>query len=146
MKKIELILWVLGLIWVALLATPPAMWIEPHELFVPESVAGTDFTIIYSGEIYQEFTGSYTVTIRDANTLATPTGGEMVSGARPYSPDAVGGRPNPITISWWANDIEASALAPGYYILTTCWTIINPFLGLVPDKVICRDSNVFRLT
>lgn len=146
MKKIEMVLWVLGLAWVGLFAVPAEYWIEPHSVFVPGGVAGSDFQVIYNGDIYHEFNGSYSVTLRDAETLATPTGGEMVSGVRPYSPDATDGRPNPITMSWWAHLIDVSSLVPGYYVMTTCWTVHTPFYGLVPDKVTCRDSNVFILS
>jgi len=145
MRITELIVWALGFLWITLFAIPATIWFEPHTMFVPDATAGEDFELIYTGDVNREFTGYYSVTIRRAEDFSTPTGGEMRSGTRPYSPDAVSGRPDPITMSWWAHEIDVESLEPGYYILNTCWTVVNPFFGLVPNKTVCIESNVFYL-
>jgi hypothetical protein len=145
MHRIELLLWVVGLFWASLLVVPASFWFDPHTLYVPDAVAGEDFELIYTGDVNRDFNGYYSVLIRSAEDLSTPNGGEMRSGTRPYSPEAVTSRPNPITMSWWAHEIDVENLEPGYYLLNTCWTIVNPLFGLVPNKTVCIESNVFHL-
>jgi hypothetical protein len=145
MRRLELILWVCAVIWAGLLLVPASYWFNPHTLHIPDAIAGEDFELLFTGDVERDFTGYYSVVIRNVEDFSTPTGGEMRSGARPYTPDAVQGRPDPITMSWWAHEVDVENLEPGYYVLNTCWTIIRPFLGLTPNKTVCIESNVFHL-
>lgn len=123
---------------------PATWWHEVEQVRVIDAGAGDDFEIVVVGGPLRDFEGSYQVTISEARTGASPAGGEHAGGVRPYSPTAVSNRPSPITISWWAPDIDYEHLPPGDYIMSTCWTVHHPFI-FFPAKSYCVDSNVFVL-
>lgn len=143
MRRVEWFLWLVLGVWAILSAWPASSWHGITEIRVLDSTQGQDFEIVVVGRPLREFTGSYQVTISDAVTGATCAGCEHVSGARPYSPENE--RPDTVTISWWAPDIDYQAMEPGSYVMETCWTIHSPFGEFAPvaDKHMCVASNVF---
>lgn len=143
MKSLEKFLWVLLGVWLVAMAWPASYWMRVDQIRVLDSFQGEDFELVLVGGPTRRFSGSYQVTVRNSTTLETPSGAEHFSGVRPYDPDAVVSRPDPITISWWGADVDYGNLEPGNYIVTTCWTVHGPFFGLVPNKTLCVDSNVF---
>lgn len=136
-------MWLVFGVWLVLVAWPASWWHGITEIRVADHAQGQDFAIVIAGRPLREFTGSYQVTILDAVTGETCVGCEHVSGVRPYSPENQ--RPDVPTISWWGADIDYAGIAPGAYVMETCWTIHSPFGQFVPipAKHLCVESNVF---
>ena len=48
-------------------------------------------------------------------------------------------------IKWWApGDSRCWNLPPGRHVMTTCWEWKTP-MPFLPDKIVCRDSNIFEI-
>lgn len=136
----EAIIWIVFTIWLIALAMPASYYKESGTLKV-DTEGQEEMIIVYTGEIHREFLGVYSVIIRDAHTDKIVA--EDRSNTILYKPNS--NRPNPITLDWWAPGIADIELPPGYYVMTTCWTIKRPFGGIVPEKHICVTSNVFEV-
>jgi hypothetical protein len=50
--------------------------------------------------------------------------------------------PKVLTLAWWTEN-QCHPLPVGKYIITTTWTVSG--LGIVPDKSLAVDSNIFEV-
>lgn len=152
LQRIYLGLWgvlICASVWIALALWPAGYWHDTGFVLVRDHERGEDFRVDFSGGPRAEFVGSYQIVMRRSGTgeiPSTPDGAPNGRGGPfPYVPNSK--KPDVIRISWWAGDKwRAFTKVPaGSYYVDTCWTIHRPFFGLVPDKVTCKRSNVFRV-
>lgn len=140
MRGYERIVWVVAGVWVLLAATPASLWYNAGTVYVEDSVSGTPPSMIYRGGPVRDFKGNYKVILRDAATEKTVY--ESESGVFGYR---TGVERGDIDLKWWAPLFEYP-LPPGTYFIETCWTVHQPFWGLVPNKNTCTDdSNIFDI-
>lgn len=102
-----------------------------------------EITLAYNGGPKAQFVGSYSVTIRKFETreVACETGSSRFR----YTPDSE--RPDPITMRWWSGGAPACInLAPGIYVMETCWTIHDRLFSLLPPVTGCVKSNRFAVS
>lgn len=133
----ELAGWLVAVAWLTMAAWPAEYWMEPGTIRVDDFLQGSDFEVISTSDPIRDFTGSYTVILRDATSGQVVQ--EYASGIFPYEHGVE--RPDPIYISWWAPGI--TPLSVGTYVMTTCWTVYETFWGIVPKKTTCSESNPF---
>jgi len=85
---------------------------------------------------------SYQVVIRDIQTgvgVCDPRSNPFT-----YVPHAK--LPAVIDLVWWTGgDTRCWPRTPGVYVMETCWTIVAPLWGLLPKKIVCRESNPFTV-
>jgi hypothetical protein len=98
--------------------------------------------LLFSREVRHDFTGSYSVIVRDGNdtVVAEDSGG-------PFGYKSTSTLPKDLTLAWWAGGISDTVrnLPAGLYNMETCWTVHNPFY-VTPSKTVCVQSNVFEVT
>lgn len=142
MRLIERAIWVVAVLWCALVLWPASYWYEAGVLRVDDFREGQTLNLIYTGGAERAFHGSYSVIIRDAGNQSVVS--EDRSGKFRYKVGSE--RPNPLTMEWWApRDLRGHNLPAGTYVMETCWVIHRPFWGLAPSKVTCAMSNPFRV-
>lgn len=143
--------WVIlgGFLYLGLVAVPSSRWIEVTSVHVNDAANPAEITLDVTREIKMFFPGVYSVTIRRSpgGSMICNTGSSLPI---PYRPGAE--LPEPLPLWWWlgtVGDLRACAenglSSPGLYMLETCHTVLRPFLGLVPEKTGCVDSNPFRI-
>lgn len=123
---------------------PFSFWYTIGTIFVEDSVQGRGdkVRLEYSGVIHRPANIKYNVTVRNFRTHQIVS--DYSSGVIPYTPNST--RPVPITFGWWSpNSPRLYNLEPGRYVMSTCWTIVEPFWGIVPPKSACAESNVFTI-
>lgn len=121
--------------------TPATFWIDPIEIHVRDSPYGEQpTTLVYVRRISRPFNGHYQVAVR---SLADGRVACESSGNLPYR--ATEGKVVFRLDAWAPNDPRCQVLPPGDYMMDTCWTIVGPFAGLVPDKTKCVVSNKFQI-
>lgn len=102
---------------VVLALAPTSYWFEVRGYSVTDGLY-EDVRIIFDREIKHNFSGGFTVTVRDeSNSVACPVGDFDLT----YQEDA--NLPDHITLDWWIGHDECRGLAPGTYTLTTQWRI-----------------------
>jgi hypothetical protein len=142
MRKAEATLWLAMIFWGALAAWPANWWFDPGIIEVRDYRAGDTMEIVFTGGPVRSFIGGYSVAVRDAHSMEIVS--EDIGGPLEYETDA--GRPDPITIEWWApRAFVAHHLRPGDYLMQTCWTVLRPFGGFVPAKTVCAETDVFAV-
>jgi hypothetical protein len=135
-----------GWIWIALVAVPVSFWINVRHVTVASAETPADVTMRVDRDIKRPFAGSFVVTVR-----RSPGGGFVCSTGSSkmivYRPNAE--MPDPLYLWWWLGSKAALAscddFRPGGYLLETCWTVLQPFWGVVPEKTWCIDSNGFKI-
>jgi hypothetical protein len=122
--------------YLAMAAWPASHWYDPGQLVIPTSVAGEPVELFYQGGAVRDFTGRYTVLMRDFQTQEIVC--EAASGFFPYNTESK--RPDPLFMDWWApSDPRCNAPPAGQMQTTTCWTVSGILWGLVPPKHVCTD-------
>lgn len=142
--------WIIIALWFYLgaVAYPVTHWIDLRSVTVHDAPTAMEVTLDVDVTVQRPFYGDYEVTIRRW------PGGQFVCTAgplRPFQYTTGTQRPDPTYLWWWLGEpadisrCETNGLRPGAYTIKTCHDVINPFLGLVPDKRRCVESNVFRI-
>lgn len=130
------------LTYFGLALVPASYWHNAGAIFVPDEQHDQPIELRWQGGAQRQFLGSYTVIARslDTNRIACDArGGPFIYHLGTTIPD-------PLTLDWWApSDSRCSDLPVGAYTLETCWTVITPFWGIVPNKTQCVTSNPFRI-
>ena len=122
---------------------PASYWYDPGQLVIKNNVEGDPVQLLYQGGARRNFTGSYTVLMRDFQTQEVVC--EASSGFLSYSVDSK--RPDPLFMDWWApSDPRCNAPPVGTFQTTTCWTISGILWGLVPPKHVCTDPASHTVT
>jgi hypothetical protein len=141
--KLEYSIWVAILIWAVFSAVPARYWFDPDVLYVKSYTRGEiPVEILFSRDVNHNFTGSYSVIVRDSyDTVVAEDGGG------PFSYKKTAELPKDITLNWWASAIadDVRNLPVGLYNMETCWTVHSPFY-MTPNKTVCVQSNVFEVT
>lgn len=120
---------------------PVAFWFDAGEVFVRADGNGRP-VVIFTGGTKRDFLGSYSVIVRDVEKHQVAC--DATSAAFNYTTKA--NYPDTPGMDWWApGDPRCQSLPPSAYTMETCWTIHSPFFGLVPNKTICRSSNIFEI-
>ena len=119
---------------------PASWWMEVRSVQVTPAIAtaGAEIPMVVDREIVRPFYATWTVNVRNwdgawAIFCQSYGGGDYKVGAI---------FPKKLTLRWWTNG-QCPTLPAGKYMLTTTW-VIGP-LGLMPDKEITVDSNVFEV-
>ena len=118
----------------------PAQWIW----YTPISIEVGDGpgSIRFNRTVKREFVGAYSGTIRNVTTSTIAC--DFSGGPFPYKPESI--LPGTIDLGWWTGGKAACLELPqGSYVLETCWTVIDPIGGVLPDKRACLSSNVFKV-
>lgn len=144
--RIRAILWwivlplVLGLYTTAWLL-PATWWYEPKSVIIRSDAQGTDLAVSIDRQIKSTFDGRYMVSV-----WGVPPDGHVACAGSDYL-RYKGGlyQPHTMPLSHWADDPWCAKLPPGDYYAEACWTVLRPFLGIVPAKTVCINSNVFRI-
>lgn len=130
--------------WGALFAIPGELiWFDPQEVIISDSRIENPPTVSFKRDIKRDVKMKYQVVIRELRSkvpVCDPTRGPFT-----YRTDSE--LPTPINLIWWTGaDERCWPREEGTYIAETCWTIVEPFWGLVPPKSVCRDSNPFSIS
>lgn len=121
------------LVW--FLTLPGSAWIEAR-VTVPNYIAGENPTVDYHRTIHRTFTGNFFVEIHRAD--GSPGQWCVGSGGRIYSTHEPKSLPLGLLDYTGAKSCD---LAPGKYIITTCWT----WQVLFVSKTYCAHSNTFTV-
>ena len=125
-------------VYLALVAIPAKwIWYEPHVLTVGDGPGAIRFDRI----IKRDFVGRYSGSIRDVTTSAIVC--DFNGGPFTYRKDSA--LPERIDLEWWTGKEQCSDLDAGSYVLETCWAVVDPLWGMLPDKSVCLTSNVFKV-
>lgn len=139
MKKLEIALWGIAMTWATLALWPASFWYDAGKMEVEPAVVGHPLVLDYTGGVRREFKGSYTVVIRRTSDGVIVS--EDRSGVFVYTPHST--RPEPLTFGWWSP--RGTLPLAGTYYVKTCWTIHQPFWGVVPNKSVCTEPSIFRI-
>ena len=141
--RLEYFIWATLLLWALLTAIPATWWFDPDVMYVKSYERGKiPVELLFSREVRHDFTGSYSVIVRDGNdtVVAEDSGG-------PFGYKSTSTLPKDLTLVWWAGGISDTVrnLPAGLYNMETCWTVHSPFY-VTPSKTVCVLSNVFEVT
>lgn len=118
---------------------PASYWLDVRAVRVDSGPDSAKLGIVVVREVKREFSATWTVTIRQWD------GGWVVvcnaHGDSTFIPQAK--FPKNLNLQWWTAG-QCLPLATGKYQIKTVWKIDG--LGLVPDKQVSVDSNVFEVT
>lgn len=144
-RAFRLIDWValMMLLWAGLAAVPATwLWFSPGPVVISDSAESTPPVVDFERVIHRNTRMSYQVVIRRMATkepVCDPQRGPFT-----YRTDA--STPERIDLVWWSGaDARCWPREPGTYIAETCWTVTQPFWGIVPPKTVCRTSNPFTI-
>lgn len=126
---------VLATVYVFLMYIPATFWFQPISI---EVVKDKTAMVLVNRKTFRDFYGRYFVDVRDLNNknLTIVCSG---SGEHSYK----GGLSEPYRTSlfeWAGNNPKCALLPTGNYSIETCWVVIDPFFGIVPDKKICIEN------
>lgn len=140
MKKwhvLILAIWVAA--WLTVNLWPASWWLEVRQVQVFNSVVGEPVRMAVDRTIHREFYAQWTVRVRKVEDGGWLTACAS-SGGGTYVPIAT--LPVELGLGWWS-DGRCLALPVGQYLVNTTWKIEG---GLLPDKIISVDSNIFQVT
>jgi hypothetical protein len=118
---------------------PASYWMDVHSVHIDSGPDSAKLAMVVQRNIKRNFSAIWIVTIRqwDGDWVAVCS----ASGSGTY---VEGGKfPKTLNLNWWT-DKQCHPLLHGKYQATTTWTIGT--LGLMPDKQISIESNVFEVT
>lgn len=127
-----------GACYFAMAMVPVSFWYDVGEITVADVEQGEPILLEYNGSAVRPFVGSYSVIARRFTSRQITC--DASSAPFPYELDV--DRPDPIPMEWWApSDTRCHRLPAGAYSLKTCWTVHQPFWGLVPSKTECARAH-----
>lgn len=137
--KITDLVSVILVIWLGLVLVPVQwVWFNPVAYFVADSSVDTPPKVEFERTIKRDVTMTYSVVIRrvgNRNAVCDPVRGPFT-----YRTDA--DMPHDADLVWWTGgDERCWPREVGSYLSETCWTVVNPFWGLVPPKTVCVKGN-----
>lgn len=130
----------------AVVAVPVSWWLDVRSVEVASAATPAEVTLKVNRAIRRAFSGSFVVTVRrnPGGSFVCSTGSSTPINYRPHAE-----MPDPLYLWWWLGSKASLAscddFVPGGYLLETCWTVLRPFWGLVPEKTWCIDSNGFKI-
>lgn len=133
LATIWLSVWSVSHVW------PPSWWLTVRHVIAFDTPVKSQVVMSVDRTIHRPFLADWSVIVRQWNGhnwvvwCAANGGGE-------YRPDAA--LPDPVTLAWWSNG-RCTTPPEGQYLIATVWTIRG---GMLPDKVVRSESNVFRVT
>lgn len=120
---------------------PAQYWYEPGRIQISSVRQAEDPVVSINRTIHYSFDGLYTVSIwRDP-----PDGHVACAGSDTLRYRGGLYEPHEAPLTQWADDEWCARLPVGRYYAEVCWTVLRPFLGIVPDKTICTTSNIFSV-
>ncbi len=128
----------LGWLYVVLVATlVPSLCMDVKSVEVSSAATPEYVTMRADRTIERPFIGLFVVTLRrsPSQQFVCSTGSSKPINYRPAAE-----LPDPLYLWWWFGSkanlkpCEDEGFGPGEYLLETCWTVIPPFWGLVPEK------------
>lgn len=132
--------WLVTILLLPLMLWPASYWLDVQAIVVRSAQVGQPLSMVVDREVRRPFLGNWHVTIRQWDGAGWLTWCNA-SGKSNYRKDAR--YPKDLALQWWT-DGQCHPLPPGRYKVTTAWTIQNE--GLVPDKIVVADSNIFEVT
>lgn len=133
--SVAMVVWLIG-------AMVPAswLWFDPGPVRIADSVDGKAPAVGFTRTIHRDTAIRYSVIVRELDTHRITCDGD----GGPFTYRTGSTLPERIDLRWWAGG-ECWPLPSNTYITETCWTVVRPFLGLVPAKTVCRESNPFTV-
>lgn len=131
-----LALWVI--VWLTVNLWPSSFWLEVRQVQVFNSEEGQPVRMAVDRVIKRQFYAEWTVRVRRVQDDGWLTACAAVGGGT-YEP--IASLPVELDLGWWT-DGRCQALPVGQYLVNTTWRIEG---GLLPDKVISVDSNIFMV-
>ena len=130
-------------LWAGLSLLPvDTFWFDPGPVIVQDAFEGDSPALGFTRDIKRDTTMRYSVVMRDANLAIVC---EDRSETFTYRTDATFPADG-VDLEWWApGNMRCHRPPPGTYILETCWTATDRLFGLLWDRSICRESNVFEV-
>lgn len=131
-----LALWVL--LWLTVQLWPGSFWLEIRQVRVFSAAVGEPVRMAVDQTIHRNFYGQQSVRVRKLENdgwlmaCSSNTGGQYVT------TDML---PADLDLGWWT-DGRCQALPVGQYLVNTSWRIEG---GLLPDKIVSVDSNIFEV-
>lgn len=126
----------------ALAAVPATWWFSPGTPYVADSDTETPPKVGFAREIRRDALMTYQVVIRTTEGLTAVC--DPASQAFTYRRGAE--LPSDIDLVWWTGgDDRCWPREAGTYLMETCWTVEQPFFGLVRPKTVCRESPPFHI-
>lgn len=134
---------IICVLWGALAMVPATwLWFSPGHVVIADSSGNHPPVVEFERHIKRDVQMSYQVTIRKMRSKSPVC--DPQRGPFTYRTDAE--LPELIDLIWWSGaDVRCWPREPGTYIAETCWTVVRPFLGIVPPKTVCRESNPFTV-
>ncbi len=140
-------------VYLSAVLVPATRWYEPRELLVVGQTEDGQPQVTLERKIHASFSGRYMVQVRWAEGRGAPSDPDYVeAGALAcYGGDETnykGGLDSPYTaslIEFTGDSPRCNSLPDGIFYVNVCWTVLRPYLGLVPPKEICVTSNPFRV-
>lgn len=108
---------------------------------LPGQVEGTPIRMEFTGGPKKNFLGGYSVVIRSLPSNESVV--DVSVGPFPYLVDRE--LPDPLLLSWWANNDSRTGLAAGKYSMHTCWTIYGRLNGWLPLTAKCSNTVKFEI-
>lgn len=122
--------------------TPASWWYQPGRIVIQDAVQGGDPVVEIQRTIHRSFDGRYTVSVwRDP-----PDGHVACAGSDTLRYKGGLYQPHQAPLTQWVDDPWCSKLPVGTYYAEACWTVLRPFLGIVPGKTTCTTTPFFRVT
>lgn len=116
-----------------------AFWFKPGALLVSDAPVGSVPKVGFDRDIKRNVVMSYSVSVRAVDTLETV----CESTSEPFLYRARASLPESVDLEWWAPG--CGTLPAGEYFIATTWTATERWWGLLPDRSVTLDSNVFRI-
>jgi len=145
-RSIRVIMWffvfpIALVLYTAAWLVPATWWYEPGRISISDAQVGEEPIVSITRTIHRSFDGMYSVSI-----WKDPPDGHMTCGGSDNLRYRGGlFEPHEAPITQWADDEWCGRLPVGKYYAEVCWTVIRPFGGLLPDKVVCTTSNMFSI-
>jgi hypothetical protein len=118
-------------------ALPASIWLKVSDVRVFDARVGEAIKMVVARTIEYDFNGKWSTSIRRLG----PFGWSPycpANGALPYQANSV--LPDPLTLAWWTFPY-CQLLGDGTFQMRTTWTILGD--GILPDKTVTVDSNIF---
>jgi hypothetical protein len=117
---------------------PTSFWFKVGRVHIDDARVGKSPSLVLDREIVRPFRADWDVTIRRWEGGWVPWCNAPGSGN--YRPDSR--LPKDMNLVWWTSG-QCQPLPAGKFTVTATWTITG--LGIMPDKTVSLESNVFEV-
>ena len=137
------ILMFMAVMWGILSSIPLKYWgFEPLDISVADSTPDKAPKVVF------DYVVTKPILLNKSTAIYSLNGNQLVcddySSVVRYVPEMR--LPSTLTIQWFApHDWRCSYLSGGSYYMEVCWTAPDLLDGVIPDKTVCKESNVFNI-